>query len=57
MLGVGYVKFSPSDYKFFKGGDVIDVIVLVPINNGVYAKASVDWEKNDSDGVLVTETP
>ena len=45
------------DDKVCKGDGVIYFLVLAPINNGSFTKAPVDEDRNDPDGVLITETP
>ena len=57
LLGVDDVNFSLPDDKLFKWNGVRDVLVLVPINNGVCVEAPIYEVVNDPDGVLVTETP
>ena len=42
LLGVDDVIFLPPDDKLCKGGGVIDVILVVPINNGGCSKAPFD---------------
>ena len=57
LLEVEDVKCSPPDDKVYKGNVVRDVIVFVPINNGIYTKVPFDDVVNDTDGVFITETP
>ena len=57
MIGVDGVNFVPLDDKVCKGDHLIDVILLVLSCNGVCSKAPVDEAVNDSDCVLIIETP
>ena len=57
LIGVDGVNFVPLDDKVCKGDHLIDVILLVLSCNGVCSKAPVDEAVNDSDCVLIIETP
>ena len=48
--------FTPDD-KLCKGDGVNNVIMFVPINNGICTKAHVDEAVNDPHGVLIKYTP
>ena len=55
MIGVDDAKFSPLDDKVCAWNDVGNVLVFVPINNGICTKAPVDEALNYPYGVLITE--
>ena len=57
MFVVDDVKVSSADYKVCEWNGVGYVIAFVPGNNWICTKEPVDEAGNDTDGILITETP
>ena len=54
LLGVDDVDFAPPYNKVCKWNVLGDVFVLVPGNNGICIKASIDDMGNVPDGILIS---
>ena len=57
MLGVDDVNFASPDDKVCESNFVVDVIVIVPVKNGSYTKATVDETGYYKYSILITEAP